>query len=168
MTDGAQGDDASPGTELALRVIAEGPEADRALLVLDAPSRREARDFFNSFTDMMFPPGERSESVLSISSNPPGYFFYEVRSSLGVADVSLAGVTPETARLVETTLNTMGSIAIAFGSSAGGSLALLDPTSCCLYRRYGAVDGKTITGGSPAKDWTPFLEQVKEQLETFE
>lgn len=134
-------------SDFTLRLLDVGGTRTGPVL-FEAPTARQAAEFFDEFVRLAFPPGERGGTMLALEAGEPGYLIYEASSSLGVAAIHLEGVDEATAEFFKRTILERGSLMILFGGLEAGTLTLLDPRRNFFVRAGAFINGELITGHS--------------------
>jgi hypothetical protein len=146
--------------DFTLHLINIQGEQSGALLFV-APGEQEAQAFLRSLIDMMFPPGGRGSSYLSVETSEDGTLVYEARSGVGHASITLRGVPGDVGRIVRHTLQTSGSLPIIFGFLRNSEIVVIEPTRNYIMKTDAYVDNEHIIGSRVApRDWSEFLRGV--------
>ncbi|MDR1265097.1 MAG: hypothetical protein LBK42_05910 [Propionibacteriaceae bacterium] len=147
-------------TDLAMHNVSLNSEDGALLFVADTV--QEADDFLFSLISTMFAPGGRPNTTLTVESSNNGFFFYQVDSENGYAELNVEGVSPETAQFIQRSIERRGALLMLFGGYEDGELILLNPRENSLFRAYGVIDGVSVSGQGD-----PIIDDILDALDQF-
>jgi hypothetical protein len=156
----ASRDDESSSQDFSLRLITPPGKRYGALLFV-ATTAQAAQSFLRKLVNVMFPPGGRSSSHLSVETRDGGILIYEVSSDAGRATIALTEVPREVGMLVRDTLQECSSLPLIFGFTQGSQIVLIEPAKNHVVRTSAFVDKDYIECSTARPfDWSNFFDAI--------